>query len=80
MNLSTNLPPNPYIIGRPITDPKKFFGREGLFPLINDNLLQNVQLILLYGQRRIGKSSILNLIPKKISDDEFIFINFDFQD
>ncbi|MFM7373372.1 MAG: AAA family ATPase, partial [Sphaerospermopsis kisseleviana] len=59
---------------------KKFFGREGLFPLINDNLLQNVQLILLYGQRRIGKSSILNLIPKKISDDEFIFINFDFQD
>ncbi|MFM6122456.1 MAG: ABC transporter substrate-binding protein [Sphaerospermopsis kisseleviana] len=76
----TNLPPNPYIIGRPITDPEKFFGREDLFSLIADSILQNAQLTLLYGQRRIGKSSILNLIPKKISDDEFIFINFDFQD
>ena len=79
MNLLLNLPPNPYIIGRPIIDPKKFFGREDLFNFIADSLLQNAQLILLYGQRRIGKSSVLNLIPKKIGSDEFIFINFDFQ-
>ncbi|NET73353.1 MAG: ABC transporter substrate-binding protein, partial [Sphaerospermopsis sp. SIO1G2] len=72
------LPPNPYIIGRPIRKPEKFFGREDLFSLIADNLLNNQQT-LLFGQRRIGKSSILSLIPKKIGEDEFIFINFDFQ-
>ncbi|MBD2133870.1 ABC transporter substrate-binding protein [Sphaerospermopsis sp. FACHB-1094] len=75
-----NLPPNPYIIGRPIREPKNFFGREYLFSLIADSLPQNAKLILLYGQRRIGKSSVLNLIPQKIGSDEFIFINFDFQD
>ncbi|MFN7852620.1 MAG: ABC transporter substrate-binding protein [Dolichospermum sp.] len=47
--------------------------------MIEDNLQQNVQLILLYGQRRIGKSSVLKQIPKKISINEFVFINFDFQ-
>jgi ABC-type branched-subunit amino acid transport system substrate-binding protein len=47
--------------------------------VIEDNLQQNVQLILLYGQRRIGKSSVLKQIPKKISINEFVFINFDFQ-
>jgi ABC-type branched-subunit amino acid transport system substrate-binding protein len=72
-------PPNPYIIGTPIRDTEKFFGREGLFSVIEDNLQQNVQLILLYGQRRIGKSSVLKQIPKKISINEFVFINFDFQ-
>ncbi|NET00155.1 MAG: ABC transporter substrate-binding protein [Sphaerospermopsis sp. SIO1G1] len=74
----TNLPPNPYIIGRPIRKPEKFFGREDLFSLIADNLLNNQQT-LFFGQRRIGKSSILSLIPKKIGENEFIFINFDFQ-
>ncbi|WP_366925038.1 ABC transporter substrate-binding protein [Anabaena sp. AL09] len=33
----------------------------------------------MYGQRRIGKSSVLKQIPKKISINEFVFINFDFQ-
>lgn len=50
-------PPNPYQIGDPITDPNKFFGREPEFRRINDGLQNNEQLILLYGQRRIGKSS-----------------------
>lgn len=83
IHLLNNLPPNPYIIGIPIREAEKFFGREEVFNLIAENLLQNVQLTLLYGQRRIGKSSVLNLIPtiipQKISRDEFIFIEFDFQ-
>ena len=77
-----NLPPSPYIIGVPIRDPERFFGREDLFSVIKDNLLQNVQLTLLYGQRRIGKSSILKQVPRKISIDDidqFVFIDFDFQ-
>jgi hypothetical protein len=41
-----------------------------------------VQLILFYGQRRVGKTSILKFIPQNIAaaiEDEFIFISFDFQ-
>jgi ABC-type branched-subunit amino acid transport system substrate-binding protein len=75
----SKFPPNPYIIGTPIRDPERFFGHEDLFGNINDNLKGNVQLILLYGQRRIGKSSVLKQITKKLSTDEFVFVTFDFQ-
>ena len=77
-------PRNPYIIGVPIRDPNKFSGREPEFSRINDNLQNNEQLILLYGQRRIGKSSVIAQIPKKLSQklstNEFVFISFDFHD
>ena len=72
-------PPNPYIIGKAIIDTNKFFGREPEFSRINDSLQNNEQLILLYGQRRIGKSSVIAQIPKKLGTDEFVFISFDFQ-
>jgi ABC-type branched-subunit amino acid transport system substrate-binding protein len=72
-------PPNPYIVGDPISKPERFFGREDLFGQINDSLQGNVQIILLHGQRRIGKSSVLKQIPKKLGTDEFVFISFDFQ-
>ncbi|MFN5956083.1 MAG: ABC transporter substrate-binding protein [Dolichospermum sp.] len=72
---------NPYIIGSVIDKPDQFFGRQSLFEFIKDTLQQNTPLILLYGQRRIGKSSVLKQIPQKISysEDQFIFIDFDIQ-
>ncbi|WP_051347529.1 ABC transporter substrate-binding protein [Dolichospermum circinale] len=72
---------NPYIIGSVIDKPDQFFGRQSLFEFIKDTLQQNTRLILLYGQRRIGKSSVLKQIPQKISysEDQFIFIDFDIQ-
>ncbi|NEQ88041.1 MAG: ATP-binding protein, partial [Moorea sp. SIO2I5] len=69
--------PNPYLIGSVIDDPDKFFGRESLFRFIADNLWQRVKVILLHGQRRIGKSSVLEQIPHKVAKDQFIFVNFD---
>ncbi|MEC4816365.1 MAG: ABC transporter substrate-binding protein, partial [Scytonema sp. PMC 1069.18] len=73
---------NPYIIGRPIEEPELFFGREALFGFIEDHLSQNVKVILLHGQRRIGKSSVLKQIHLHFSQrtQEFIFINYDLQD
>ncbi|MBX9253191.1 ABC transporter substrate-binding protein [Desmonostoc muscorum CCALA 125] len=73
---------NPYIIGRPIHERSKFFGRESLFHFIEDNLSQGVPVILLHGQRRIGKSSVLRQISNSnfIQSDEFIFVQFDLQD
>ena len=71
---------NPYIVGRPIHEPELFFGRRRIFRVIEDNLKQNVQAILLHGQRRIGKSSVLRQIPNFVGLDEFIFIYFDLHD
>ncbi|MCU0551683.1 MAG: hypothetical protein MUC48_20265 [Leptolyngbya sp. Prado105] len=65
---------NPYIIGRPITEPDRFFGRDRLFEFIEDNLLQGSQVILLHGHRRIGKSSVLAQIPRAIDLKEFAFV------
>lgn len=72
---------NPYIIGPPIDEPELFFGRESLFRFIEDNLSNNQRVILLHGQRRIGKSSVLKQIPKQVRlDHQFVFILLDFQD
>ncbi|PHX54421.1 branched-chain amino acid ABC transporter substrate-binding protein [Tychonema bourrellyi FEM_GT703] len=70
---------NPYIIGRPIHETEIFFGRESLFRFIDDNLRQNAQVILLHGQRRIGKSSVLQQIPNFFRNNEFVFVDFDLQ-
>ena len=65
---------NPYIIGRPIYEPQYFFGREDIFQFLQENLRQRVRVILLHGQRRIGKSSVLAQIPNFIKLDQFVFI------
>ncbi|QFS48578.1 ABC transporter substrate-binding protein [Nostoc sphaeroides] len=70
---------NPYIIGTPVEIPEKLFGRETIFKDIEDSLQQNAQFILLYGQRRIGKSSVLKNIPLVVSKDEFFFVHCDLQ-
>ncbi|MDZ7960949.1 MAG: tetratricopeptide repeat protein [Aulosira sp. DedQUE10] len=71
---STDWEDNPYIIGRPIYEPELFFGREDLFNFIYDNLNKGAQVILLHGQRRIGKSSVLSQIPHFIDLENFFFI------
>ncbi len=70
---------NPYIIGRPIEEPQLIFGREPLFGFIEDNLRSNTKVILLHGQRRMGKSSVLLNIPNFVAKDEFVFVPFDLQ-
>ncbi|MEH1852108.1 MAG: ABC transporter substrate-binding protein [Nostoc sp.] len=70
---------NPYIIGTPIENPEKLFGRETIFEYIKDSLQQDAQVILLNGQRRIGKSSVLKNIPLVVSKDEFLFVHCDLQ-
>jgi branched-chain amino acid transport system substrate-binding protein len=70
---------NPYVIGRPI-DQQLFFGRESLFLTIQDHIQQNSNIILLYGQRRIGKSSVIRNIPHGLNDlHEFVFVTFNLE-
>jgi tetratricopeptide (TPR) repeat protein len=64
---------NPYIIGRPVSETELFFDRENLFSFLADSLPQ-AQVILLHGQRRIGKSSVLTQIPKQLQDEPHRFV------
>jgi hypothetical protein len=52
---------NPYIAGSPITGIEMFYGREDVFSFIQRNLtgLHRDTPIVLYGQRRTGKTSVL---------------------
>ena len=52
---------NPYIAGNPVTGEEMFFGREDVFTFIRQTLRgqHRDQVIVLYGQRRTGKTSIL---------------------
>ncbi|MFN9600529.1 MAG: ABC transporter substrate-binding protein [Dolichospermum sp.] len=76
--ITSNLHRNPYIIGRPIGYRESLFGRESIFKLVQENLQQSQQLLLLYGQRRIGKSSIILSIPQQLAEvNEFVFVTSD---
>ncbi|MGK7928395.1 MAG: AAA-like domain-containing protein, partial [Spirulina sp.] len=74
MTILINKQINPYIIGRPIHKPEHFFGRNEIFAFIQDNLSQRTKVILLHGQRRIGKSSVLSQIPNFVKLDNFVFV------
>jgi hypothetical protein len=65
---------NPYIIGRPVSEAERFFDRENLFRFLSDSLAQRAQVILLHGQRRIGKSSVLAQIPAQLADEPYQFV------
>jgi len=52
---------NPYIAGNPVTGSEMFFGRGDIFQFIRQALVgqHRDNVIVLYGQRRTGKTSVL---------------------
>jgi hypothetical protein len=54
-------PVNPYIAGNPVTGEEMFFGRESVFAFVRQALTgqHRDNVIVLYGQRRTGKTSAL---------------------
>jgi hypothetical protein len=54
---------NPYVVGKPLTPASEslYVGREDIFMWIEENLLGKTQphTLILYGQRRMGKTSTL---------------------
>lgn len=75
-------PVNPYIVGNPIKDQANFFGRQDIFREVLQVLRQRgSNAIVLYGQRRIGKTSVLLQLKKQLADgSEFTPVYFDLQD
>lgn len=65
---------NPYIIGTPIREKDKFYGRREIFYFIESQLNQKSKIILLQGQRRIGKTSVLEQVSNFVDLDNFVFI------
>ncbi|HXD10124.1 MAG TPA: tetratricopeptide repeat protein, partial [Anaerolineales bacterium] len=75
-------PVNPYIVGNPIKDQAGFFGRQDIFREVMQVLRQpGSNAIVLYGQRRIGKTSVLLQLEKQLTQAvEFTPVYFDLQD
>lgn len=55
---------NPYIIGEPIREPERFYGRKQFIQEIVDGIHNNNYII--YGERRIGKTSLLIQIAHQL--------------
>jgi photosystem II stability/assembly factor-like uncharacterized protein len=64
------LRPNPYVVGRPLLEADFFMGREQLFREITSALhgAHQDNVVVLIGQRRMGKTSILRRLPRHLGD------------
>jgi WD40 repeat protein len=62
--------PNPYIAGSPISGTEMFFGREDVFEFVRKTLTgqHRDNIVVLYGQRRTGKTSVLYQMHRRLSD------------
>lgn len=57
---------NPYIAGAPVIEENLFYGRERLLDYVLQRIHQNS--ILLYGERRIGKTSLQHHLKKRLKN------------
>jgi tetratricopeptide (TPR) repeat protein/photosystem II stability/assembly factor-like uncharacterized protein len=70
---------NPYFAGPPASDPKTFFGRQDVLRFVDETLASPMHnVIVFYGQRRIGKTSILHQIAHR-SGQDYQAVFFDLQ-
>jgi hypothetical protein len=69
---------NPYIAGSPVTGTEMFFGREDVFAFIRHALIgqHRDNVIVLYGQRRTGKTSVLYQMNRRL-DARYVCIFLD---
>lgn len=72
---------NPYVTGTPIVRPEMFFGRETVVSSIQRHLLNRAHrnVILLEGNRRAGKSSILLQLERPEVLPDWVIARCDFQ-
>jgi len=66
---------NPYICGDPIREPDMFFGREEALAEVLDTIHNNH--VAIYGERRIGKTSLLHQLDhrlREMEDPQYLFI------
>lgn len=61
---------NPYIAGSPVTGTEMFYGRQDVFAFVKRNLIGRHRdtPVVLYGQRRTGKTSVLYQLHRHLED------------
>ena len=71
---------NPYVAGSPVSRPEMFFGRNDVFEFVRSALVGQHQdnVIVLYGKRRTGKTSVLYQMHRNI-DPRYMPILIDMQ-
>lgn len=71
-------PVNPYIAGSPVTGKEMFFGRQDVFDFIQKALIgeHRDNVIVIYGQRRCGKTSVLYQMSRHL-DEHYLCIFVD---
>lgn len=67
---------NPYVVGNPVTG-ELFVGREDILRQFEEfwGTSRHIQSIVLYGHRRMGKTSILRKLPERFGSDYIIDFN-----
>ena len=73
--------PNPYSTGTPTHDSRMFYGREKDIAFLKDNLTRTSAktVIVLYGQRRSGKTTLLHQMTNTSVLDQHIPVLIDMQ-
>ncbi len=79
-NIQSTPEVNPYIAGNPVSGEVMFYGREDVFEFVRANLIGRHQdnILVLHGQRRTGKTSVLYQMHRHI-DPTYIPILVDIQ-
>jgi streptogramin lyase len=69
---------NPYIAGNPVTGTEMFFGRDDVFTFVQKALIgqHRDNVLVLYGQRRTGKTSVLYQMHRHL-DPRYLCIFID---
>ncbi len=74
-------PINPYVAGAPLHGERGFFGRQDTLDWVARGLRNPATNgLVLFGQRRIGKTSLLLQLQRTLPADAFLPIYFDLQD
>jgi phosphate transport system substrate-binding protein len=69
---------NPYVVGPPLDSEVGFFGREDIIQDVERALrYPNHNSVILYGQRRIGKTSLLLQLERHLPAPPFFSVYFD---
>jgi hypothetical protein len=71
---------NPYVAGNPVVG-GLFVGRDGILDQLEELWLKpgQVDSVVLYGHRRMGKSSILKNLPKRLDPSFNLVVDFNMQ-
>lgn len=74
-------PVNPYVAGPSLHSTDGFFGRHDILESVSQELHNlGTNAIVLHGQRRIGKTTLLLLLENTLPPENFIPVYFDLQD